>query len=183
MSAYKGGVGRIYSQSRGRGPRKFFWGSAPDPVLFCPSNKKSWRRHWSNLRREESRKFRFLYRNLSLPFIFPSILVAIDSPERFSSKTDPRYVTTECCLISISPLLIFICFRFLYFFHAKRMDLVLSSPKCILSLFSTNQLQRELKFLFKLFSIRSKSVSLKIRQESSAYRSKSQSTAHAMSFT
>ena len=46
MSAYKGGVGRIYSQSRGRGPRKFFWGSAPDPVLFCPSNKKSWRRHW-----------------------------------------------------------------------------------------------------------------------------------------
>ena len=42
MSIHKRGVGRIYSQSRGRGPRKIFWGGAPDPNLFLfrPSNKK-----------------------------------------------------------------------------------------------------------------------------------------------
>ena len=39
------GVGRIYSQSRGRGHRKFFWGLRPQtpsgsPLLFSPPNPK-----------------------------------------------------------------------------------------------------------------------------------------------
>ena len=51
------------------------------------------------------------------------------------------------------------------------------------NLFSTNQSQRELKFLFKLCSIFFRSGSIKTRHESSAYKSKSQSTAFAMSFT
>ena len=46
ISAYEGGVGHVYSQSRGRGQRKIFWGGAPDPDVFClPPNKNSWRRH------------------------------------------------------------------------------------------------------------------------------------------
>ena len=45
ISAYEGGVGHVYSRSRGRGQRKIFWGSAPDPKLFRPPNKNSWRRH------------------------------------------------------------------------------------------------------------------------------------------
>ena len=36
ISAYEGGVGYVYSQSRGRGQRKIFCGSAPDPEIFCP---------------------------------------------------------------------------------------------------------------------------------------------------
>ena len=36
ISAYEGGVGHVYSQSRGCGQRKIFWGGAPDPDLFCP---------------------------------------------------------------------------------------------------------------------------------------------------
>ena len=44
--AYEGGVGHVYSQSRGRGQRKIFWDGAPDPNIFCPPpNKNSWRRH------------------------------------------------------------------------------------------------------------------------------------------
>ena len=34
--AYDGGVGQVYSQNRGRGQRKIFWDSAPDPNIFCP---------------------------------------------------------------------------------------------------------------------------------------------------
>ena len=36
ISAYEGGVGHVYSQSRGRGQRKIFWDGAPDPDIFCP---------------------------------------------------------------------------------------------------------------------------------------------------
>ena len=38
ISAYEGGVGHVYSQSRGRGQRKIFWGGAPDPdpTSFAP---------------------------------------------------------------------------------------------------------------------------------------------------
>ena len=39
ISAYEGGVGHVYSQSRGRGQRKIFWGGAPDPEDFCPPIK------------------------------------------------------------------------------------------------------------------------------------------------
>ena len=36
ISAYEGGVGHVYSQSRGCGQRKIFRGSAPDPEIFSP---------------------------------------------------------------------------------------------------------------------------------------------------
>ena len=52
----------------------------------------------------------------------------------------------------------------------------------MLNLFSTNQ-QRELKFLFKFASIVFTSGPVKTRQESSAYKSKSQSTELDISFT
>ena len=48
ISAYEGGVGHVYSQSRGRGQRKIFWGGAPDPDFLCSPNKNSWRRHWNS---------------------------------------------------------------------------------------------------------------------------------------
>ena len=53
----------------------------------------------------------------------------------------------------------------------------------MLSLLSTNQSQRELKLLFNRFSISLTLLSPNTRQESFAYRSKSQSTACGMSFT
>ena len=46
----------------------------------------------------------------------------------------------------------------------------------MLNLFSTNQSQRELKFLFKFASIVFKSGPVNTRQESSAYGRRSQST-------
>ena len=39
ISAYEGGVGHVYSQSRGRGQRKIFLGGAPDPDIFYPQYK------------------------------------------------------------------------------------------------------------------------------------------------
>ena len=53
----------------------------------------------------------------------------------------------------------------------------------MLNLFSTNQSQRELKFLFKLASIVFTSGPVKTKQESSAYKNKSQSTELDISFT
>ena len=41
ISAYEGGVGHIYSQSRGRGQRNIFWGSAPDPGICRPPPNKN----------------------------------------------------------------------------------------------------------------------------------------------
>ena len=56
---------------------------------------------------------------------------AIDSPERNLSNVQPRLVTSEYCLIFNEPCEMFILQSFLYLFKgAKRMDFVLSSPKC-----------------------------------------------------
>ena len=56
---------------------------------------------------------------------------AIDSPERDLSNVQPRLVTSEYCLIFNEPCEMFILQSFLYLFKgAKRMDFVLSSPKC-----------------------------------------------------
>ena len=96
----------------------------------------------------------FWQRNFSLLlilFITESALVFLDI---VSSSMHSRYFTLECCLICISPYFIF---SFLTFFIlnlvAKSIDLVLSSPKWILSLLSTNQSQLLSKSLFSCFSI------------------------------
>ena len=65
----------------------------------------------------------------------------------------------------------------------NRMDLVFSSPKWILSLFSKNYLYRLLKSLFKCVSVSVTCLSWKTRQESSAYSDRSNGTACFISLT
>ena len=62
-------------------------------------------------------------------------------------------------------------------------DLVLSSPKRVLSLLSTNYQQMFVKPLSNCFSISITSFPWKARQKSSAYRNKFDLTAWGMSFT
>ena len=84
----------------------------------------------------------FLKRNFSLPFILFTTFNAIGSLDIDSSNTHPRYVTSAFCFIFISLYLIFSLQIFLVLrLLAKRIDLVLSSPKWILNLLSTNQSQ------------------------------------------
>ena len=59
----------------------------------------------------------------------------------------------------------------------NKIDFILSSPKCILSLLSTNQSQILLKSLVNCFFISVTFLCWKSRHESSAYRYKSHSTA------
>ena len=107
----------------------------------------------SNLRNALHKKDCFLYRNFSLPLILLMTLLHMDSPERELSSMHPRYSTKLYCLILISPLLMSNTSRFLSRFYVpKTIDLVLSSPKWKLNLFSTNQSQSELKFLFNFSS-------------------------------
>ena len=63
------------------------------------------------------------------------------------------------------------------------MDFVLSTPKYILNLLSTNQSHSVLKYLFSLFSISFISFPSYARQESSAYNSRSHVTACDMLLT
>ena len=78
-------------------------------------------------------------RNLRREFILSITFKAIDSPERLSSKIHPRYLTFACCLISM-PL--YTIFKDLAFpslcLVPNNIDFVLSCPKCILNLLSTN---------------------------------------------
>ena len=64
----------------------------------------------------------------------------------------PRYVTCECCFIIMS---LYFKFSFLALLIlrllAKRIALVLSSPKCMLNLLLTNQLQTFSESLFSFF--------------------------------
>ena len=59
----------------------------------------------------------------------------------------------------------------------KKIDFVLSSPKWMLSLLSTNQSHIKLKFLLSWISISLISLCLNIKQVSSAYKSSSHLTA------
>ena len=63
------------------------------------------------------------------------------------------------------------------------MDLVLSSPKWMLSLVSRSHCYRLLKSLFKCVSISVKCLCWKTRQESSAYSNRSDDTACFISLT
>ena len=113
----------------------------------------------------------FLCRNLSLVFILLITFRAIVSPDIGSFNIQPKYVTFECCFICIFFYLIFsFGTLFILRLEAKSIDLVLSSPKWMLSLLSTNHSQMFLKYLFQLFSISITSFHWKTKQESSAER-------------
>ena len=109
--------------------------------------------------------FQFTIRWQSIPALWANVRNTIlahicwfkwlfHSPEISSSRMHPKYVTLFYWDILISPLLMSsISSFFKRLLDPNTMDLVLSSPKWMLSLFSTNQSHNELKFLFKLSSI------------------------------
>ena len=100
------------------------------------------------------RYFSCLYKNLSLPLTFLRTFKAISRPDNVSSRRHPRYSTVENCFKVTSCLLIAIgSALLLWFLGLKRIDFVLSSPKWIESLLSTNQSHRLLKSLFSFTSI------------------------------
>ena len=81
-------------------------------------------------------------------------LSTIASPDIFSSIKHTRYLTLECYLICISPYFILSFFIFfLLNLEAKSIDFVLYSPKCIISLLSSNQSHILQKSSFNWFSI------------------------------
>ena len=109
---------------------------------------------YGNIRRGMSKNLLRLYKNLNLGFFLFITLVAIFTPESVLSKMQPKYVTFEYYLIFISSYGIFNGIAFLILFLLlKRIDLVLSSTKWMLSLFSTNQSHIKLKFLLSWISI------------------------------
>ena len=95
-----------------------------------------------------------LCRNLRREFILSITFKAIDSPQRLSFKIYPRYLAFACCLISMQSYTIFkdLAFRSLCLIP-NNIDFVLSCPKCILNLLSTNQSHRLEKSLIICFSI------------------------------
>ena len=70
----------------------------------------------------------FLYKNRSLVLIFLMTCKTIDSPDRFSSITQPRYETVWYCLICTAPCLILRLSFLSRFFVSNNLHLVLSSP-------------------------------------------------------
>ena len=103
-------------------------------------------------------------------------------PGIVSSITQPRWVTCECCFVSMSLNFILSFFIFLILhWLANRIDSVFSSPKWILNLLSTNQSQIFSESLFNAFSISSTSLCWKIRNELSAYINKLEFTASDVS--
>ena len=112
-----------------------------------------------------------LYKNLNLGFTLFITCMPIDFPESVSSRMQPKYVTFVYCLIFISLYWIFKGLAFLILrLLLKRIDLVLSSPKWMLSLLSTNQSHIKLKFLLSWISIFLIPLCWKIWQVSSAYK-------------
>ena len=101
----------------------------------------------------------FLRYNFTFPFILLHAFKVIGFPDKISFKTQPRYVTCECCCIFISLYFIFSFLALLILrLLAKIIDLVLSSPKYTVNLLSTNQSQAVSKSLFSCFSISSTSL-------------------------
>ena len=107
----------------------------------------------SILRSFKFRNDSFLYRKFNLPPTLFNTLEAMDSPERLSSRMHPKYVILLHWEILVSSLLMSSLSNvFKRLLEPNTIVLVLSSPKWILNLFSTNQSHNELKFLFKLLS-------------------------------
>ena len=108
-------------------------------------------------------------KNFSFPFMLFNAFKAISSSNKVSSKAQPRYVTWESCFTLIFysfPALLILCLL------AKRTDLVLSSPKCMLNLLSTNQSQTFSKSLFSYFSVFLTSLCCCMRYESSVCKNR-----------
>ena len=95
-----------------------------------------------------------LCRNLRREFIPSITFKAIDSPERLSSKIHPTCFTFACGLISMALYTIFkdLAFQSLCLVP-NNIGFLLSCPKCILNLLSTNQSQTLEKSLISCFSI------------------------------
>ena len=104
---------------------------------------------YSTLRSFSVRNLLLLWKKISFPFILFNAFKAIGSPEKVSSKTQPRYVTYECCF---SFMFLYLLFRFpallILRLLVRRIDLVLSSRKCMFDLLSTIQLQMFSKSVF-----------------------------------
>ena len=109
---------------------------------------------------------------------------AIDSPDVVSSSKQPKYVTLEYCFISI-PLRIILSFPafFNLSFEPRSMHFVLSSPRWILNLLSTNHSCKLAKSLIYWCSILWTSLCWNVRPESFAYKSKLEWTAWGISLT
>ena len=109
---------------------------------------------------------------------------AIDFPDIVSSSKQPRYVTLEYCFISI---LLYIILSFPVFFNLsfklKSMRFVLSSPRWLVNLLSTNYSHKLAKSLFNWCTIVWTSLCWNVRLESSAYKGKSEWTAWGISLT
>ena len=74
--------------------------------------------------------------------------------DKVSSKRQLRYSTVENCFnVTLCLFMTIGSALFLWFLGLKRIDFVLSSPKCIESLLSTNQSHRLLKSVFNFSSI------------------------------
>ena len=88
--------------------------------------------------------------NSSFLFILFNAFKGTDSSDKVSSKTQIRYVTCECCFIIIC---LYLTFSFLVLLIlcllAKRIDLVLSSPKLMLNLLLMSQSQTFSESLFQ----------------------------------
>ena len=109
----------------------------------------------------------FPYRNFRSEVIFPITLRAIISPGIVLSDTHARKFTCLCCLLFISLYLISSSSTsFKLRLELNKIDFVLSSGKCIISLLAKNHSQILLQSL-AVFLVTF--LCWKIKQESSAY--------------
>ena len=123
-----------------------------------------------NLFRYGDKYLFFLYRKRSLLLILLITFKVIASPDRFLSRSKPKYVTFQYCLILMLP-------NFISNVPEKRIDLVLSLRKWILSLLPTNQSNMLQKFLVSSLFIWFRFLCWYSKHVSSAYRNRSLSTA------
>ena len=102
--------------------------------------------------RNHLRMIFFRQRNLSLPFIFPSTFVTMDSPERYWSNSQPIYVTHVCCSILISPRLMSSWSRFFNLFcEPKTIDFVYPHQNGCLIYFQRTSHTKNWNFYLTLF--------------------------------
>ena len=101
----------------------------------------------------------FPIKNFNFPFILFKTFSTIGALDIVTCNMHPRHVTSECCFIFLCLCLIFSWRKFFDLrFLPKRIDIVMSSPKRILSLLSTTQSHIFSKSLLSWFSISSTSL-------------------------
>ena len=111
---------------------------------------------------------RNLYENCNFVLIFLTDFIAIDSSPKLVSRQKPRYSTIRYCFILLLLYVMLSSGKFLSLL--KRMRFVLSSPKWIVSLLSTNQSHTFANSLYKTFSISVTSLCWQKILVSSSYR-------------